>query len=151
MRIRVRLLTTATATVVAVAVAVLLTGCSSTPAEELEDWWSSGGDSSVKSLSDTSGRVNEVSTRPMDDWTPACQELLSQVAKAKKLDTIPSENARGFWTESLTLFEHGGNECVAGAGEKDQPRASAGIREVQKGVGRLASAVSLIRGDLESK
>ncbi|MFJ9078285.1 hypothetical protein ACIRO3_24075 [Streptomyces sp. NPDC102278] len=149
MRIRVRLLTGATAT--AVVTALLLTGCSSTPAEELEDWWSSGGDSSVKALSDTSGRVNEVSMRPMDDWTPACQELLSQVAKAKKLDTIPSENARGFWTESLTLFEHGGNECVAGAGEKDRPRASAGIREVQKGVGRLASAVSLIRGELESK
>ncbi|MFE2523967.1 hypothetical protein ACFXEL_07010 [Streptomyces sp. NPDC059382] len=148
MRIRVRLLTVATT---AVATAMLLTGCGSTPAEDLEDWWSSGGESRVKALSDTSGQVNAVSMRPMDVWSTTCQELLAEVAKAKKLDTIPSENARGFWTEALTTFEHGGNECVAGAGAKDQPRASAGIREVQKGIGRLASAVSMIRGDLGAK
>ncbi|WP_159046005.1 hypothetical protein [Streptomyces sp. WM6372] len=48
-------------------------------------------------------------------------------------------------------FEHGGGECVAGAGANDERRASAGIREVQKGIGRPASAVSLIRSDLEGR
>ncbi|MFD5886156.1 hypothetical protein ACFWHQ_09290 [Streptomyces sp. NPDC060334] len=61
-----------------------------------------------------------------------------------------SEIARGFWTEALTTFERGGDGCVAGANAKDQPRASAGFREVQKGIGRPASAVSLIRGDLKA-
>ncbi|MFA7767796.1 hypothetical protein [Streptomyces sp. NRRL S-448] len=42
------MLTVATATV---ATGVLLVGCSSTPAEELKDWWSSGGDDRVKALS----------------------------------------------------------------------------------------------------
>ncbi|WP_392892726.1 hypothetical protein [Streptomyces sp. LN699] len=148
MRIRVRLSTVATT---AIATALLLTGCSSTPAEKLEDWWSSGGESRVKGLSDTASQVNAVSMRPMDVWSTTCQELLAEVGKAKKLDTIPSENARGFWTEALTAFEHGGNECVDGAAKKDEPRASEGIREVQKGIGRLASAMSLIRSDLQAK
>ncbi|MEU3061692.1 hypothetical protein [Streptomyces subrutilus] len=147
MRFPVRLLAVPTA---AVAAAVLLAGCASTPAEELEDWWSSGGSTSMKALSDTSGRVSEVSGRPADIWGPACQELLTAVAKAEKLDTIPSENARGFWTEALTAFEDGGNECVAGTGANDEARAGAGIREVQTGLSRLASAMSLIRKELEA-
>ncbi|MER6320020.1 hypothetical protein ABT237_40695 [Streptomyces sp. NPDC001581] len=144
MRSRVRLLTAVTAV-------VLLAGCSSSPAEELEDWWSSGGDDRVKGLSDTSGRVGEVYGRPLDTYGPACQELLAEVAKAEKLGTPPSENAQGFWKEALTAFEHGGGECVAGAGQNDQPRAGEGVREVQKGLSRLAAAVSMIRGDLKAK
>ncbi|MFB6805165.1 hypothetical protein [Streptomyces sp. NPDC056387] len=105
----------------------------------------------MKALSQTSGRVNEVSVRPMDVWGEACQELLAEVAKAKKLGTIPSENARSFWNDALVAFEHGGGECVAGTQAKDEPRASEGIREVQKGISRLASAMSLIRGDLEGR
>ncbi|MFI6144569.1 hypothetical protein [Streptomyces sp. NPDC051109] len=148
MYFRVRILTVATT---AVAAAVLLAGCSSTPAEELKDWWSSGGDARIKGLADTSARVNDVSMRPTDTWGPACQELLTEVGKAKKLDALPSKNAQGFWKEALTAFEHGGNECVAGAGGKDEPRASEGIREVQKGISRLQAAVSLIRSDLAAK
>ncbi|MFI8504133.1 hypothetical protein ACIGFK_37345 [Streptomyces sp. NPDC085524] len=148
MRVRARLLTAVTTAAVTGA---LLTGCGSTPAEELEDWWSGGGESRIKALTDTAGRVNEVSMRPMDTWGTACQELLAEVAKAKKLDTLPSDNARGFWKEALTAFEHGGSECADGAGEKDQPRASAGIREVQTGISRLASTVSMIRNDLKAK
>ncbi|MFD7078885.1 hypothetical protein ACFWAK_02000 [Streptomyces sp. NPDC059918] len=134
-----------------VLVAALLAGCASTPAEELKDWWDSGGDRSTKALSQTSGRVNEVSVRPMDVWGAACQELLAEVTKAKKLGTIPSDDARGFWNDALGAFEHGSRECVAGSGAKDEPRASEGIREVQKGISRLAAAVSLIRGDLEGR
>ncbi|MFF9689363.1 hypothetical protein [Streptomyces sp. NPDC014623] len=144
MRFHVRLLATAAA-------GALLVGCSSTPAEDLEDWWSSGGESSIKALSDASGRVNEVSVRPMDVWSSACEELLTEVDEAKELGTLPSENARGFWEEALTAFEHGGDECVAGAGKNDEARASAGIREVQKGIGRLASTTSMIAGDMKAK
>ncbi|MFF1556139.1 hypothetical protein [Streptomyces sp. NPDC058279] len=147
MRFRFRIPTIATTA----AIAVLLAGCGSTPAEELSDWWSSGGQGRIKGLADTSARVNEVSGRPMDVWGPACQELLTEVAKAKKLDTLPSENARGFWTEALTAFEHGGNECVAGAAQKNEPRAGEGIREVQTGISRLASTTSVIRSDLQAK
>ncbi|MFE2481518.1 hypothetical protein [Streptomyces sp. NPDC059389] len=112
-------------------------------------WWGSGGDRSMKALSQTSGRVNEVSVRPMDVWGEACQELLTEVAKAKKLGTIPSDDARSSWNDALGAFEHGAGECVAGTAAKDSPRASGGIREVRKGIGRLAAAMSLIRGDLE--
>ncbi|MFF3676098.1 hypothetical protein ACFYYS_19290 [Streptomyces sp. NPDC002120] len=151
MRSRVRFHTaTATATA-AVAAVVLLAGCGSGPREELEDWWSSGGEGRVKGLSDTSGRVNEVYGRPLDAYGPACQDLLTETAKARKLGAPPSENAQGFWKEALTAFEHGGGECVAGAGSNDQPRAGEGIREVQKGLSRLAAAVSLIRGDLQAR
>ncbi len=100
MRARIRVRRAVTGAVLA---AVLPAGCASTPAEKLEDWWGSGGDRSMKALSQTSGRVNEVNTRPMDVWGEACQE------------------------------------------------ASEGIREVQKGIGRLAAAMSLIRGDLEGR
>ncbi|MFD5513480.1 hypothetical protein ACFWIB_37875 [Streptomyces sp. NPDC127051] len=71
-------------------------------------------------LSDTAGRVDEVSLRPVDIWTTACQELLAEVAKAKKHGGPPSEDA------------HGGSECVAGAAIKNEAGASAGIREVQQ-------------------
>lgn len=148
MRLHVRLTTVVTA---AVATAVLLAGCSSTPAEELEDWWSSGGKGSMKALSDASGRVNDVYSGPMDSRITVCQELLNAVAEARKLDTIPSEKARDFWTEALALLEHGGNECVTGAGKNDEPQAAEGIREVQTGLSRLASAMAMIRSDLEAK
>ncbi|MFE5239873.1 MULTISPECIES: hypothetical protein [unclassified Streptomyces] len=88
---------------------------------------------------------------PIDTWGAACEELLTKVAEAKELDAIPSENAEGFWKEALTAFEHGGDECVAGAEADDQPRASAGIREVQKGIGRLASTTSMIANDLKAE
>ncbi|MER6778018.1 MULTISPECIES: hypothetical protein [unclassified Streptomyces] len=90
-----------------VLVAVLLAGCASTPAEELKDWWGSGGDRSMKALSQTSGRVNEVSARPMDIWGEACQESLAEVTRAKKLGTIPSDDARSFWNDALELRARG--------------------------------------------
>ncbi|MFF5896125.1 hypothetical protein ACFY8O_09400 [Streptomyces argenteolus] len=145
MRIHVRLLSTVVAT------GALLVGCGSSSGESLEDWYSSGGEKSIKALSEASSRVNEVSVRPMDTWGAACKELLTEVAEAEELDAIPSENAEGFWKEALTLFEDGGNECVAGAEADDQPRASAGIREVQKGIGRLSSTTSMIAGDLKAE
>ncbi|MFJ3439015.1 hypothetical protein ACIPMU_36460 [Streptomyces cyaneofuscatus] len=148
MRFGVRLLNVATATVTT---GVLLVGCSSTPAEELEDWWSSGGDDRVKALSDTSSNVNTASMQVMDDKRTACQQLLAAVAEAEKYGTPPSEKAKGFWAEALTDFEHGSNECVAGVGQKDEPRTNEGIREVQRAIGILASAVSMIRIDLEAK
>ncbi|MEV0989568.1 hypothetical protein [Streptomyces sp. NPDC049949] len=106
---------------------------------------------SEKALPLTSGRVNEVSARPMDIWGEACQKLLAEVKRAKKLGTIPSDDARSFWSDALGAFEHGGSECVAGTGANDELRASEGIREVQKGISRLASVMSLIRGDLEGR
>ncbi|MCX4784342.1 hypothetical protein [Streptomyces sp. NBC_01264] len=148
MRFGVRLLTVATATV---ATGVLLVGCSSSPAEELEDWWSSGGDDSVKALSDSSSQVNTASMQVMDDKRTACQELLAAVAKAKKYGTPPSEKAKGFWAEALTDFEQGSKACVAGVDQKDEPQTNEGIREVQRAIGILASAVSMIRSDLEAK
>ncbi|MFD7561391.1 MULTISPECIES: hypothetical protein [unclassified Streptomyces] len=149
MRTHARLLTAVT--VATIATGALLTGCGSSPSEDLKDWWSSGGEGGIKALADTSGRVNDVSVRPTDTWGPACQELLAAVAKAKKQGAPPSDNARGFWTEAMTAFEHGGNECVDGAGKKDSPRASEGIREVQTGINRLASTTSMIRNDLKAK
>ncbi|MGP3690186.1 hypothetical protein ACTVZO_36745 [Streptomyces sp. IBSNAI002] len=148
MRVRIRLLTVAAT---AVAAGALLTGCSSTQAEKLEDWWSSGGERSMKALADTSGRVNEVSLRTTDVQRTACEELVAAVAKAKKLDPVPSDKAKDFWTEALTAFEHGGDECVTGAGKNDELQTGAGIREVQKGLSRLASAMAMIKSDLESK
>ncbi|MGW2997278.1 hypothetical protein ACWDA9_38230 [Streptomyces sp. NPDC001193] len=148
MRFGIRMLTVATATV---ATGVLLVGCSSTPAEELKDWWSSGGDDRVKALSDSSSHVNTASMQVMDDKRTACQELLAAVAKAKKYGTPPSEKAKGFWAEALTDFEHGSNACVAGVDQKDEPQTNEGIREVQRAIGILASAVSMIRSDLEAK
>ncbi|GAA3487599.1 hypothetical protein [Streptomyces cremeus] len=148
MRFGVRLLTVATA---AVATGVLLVGCSSTPAEELEDWWSSGGDDRVKALSDSSSHVNTASMQVMDDKRTACQELLAAVTEAKKYGTPPSEKAKGFWAEALTDFEHGSNACVAGVDQKDEPRTNEGIREVQRAIGILASAVSMIKSDLKAK
>lgn len=148
MRFRVRLLNVATATL---ATGVLLVGCSSTPAEELEDWWSSGGEDGTKALSDSSSQVNHASMQPMEAKGAACQELLTAVAEAKKAGTPPSENAKDFWAEALTAFEHGGNECVNGVGKQDEPQTNAGIREVQGGLSRMASAVSMIRNDMEAK
>ncbi|MFE2876360.1 hypothetical protein ACFXG6_20150 [Streptomyces roseus] len=148
MRVRIRVRRAVTG---AVLVAGLLAGCASTPAEELKDWWDAGGDRSVKALSQTAGRVNEVSMRPTDTWGAACQELLAEVTKAKKLGAIPSDDARSSWNDALGAFEHGGGECVAGTAANDEPRASEGIREVQKGISRLAAATSLIRGDLEGR
>ncbi|MFJ9344641.1 hypothetical protein ACIRP0_36000 [Streptomyces sp. NPDC101733] len=144
MRLGARLLTLAAA-------GALLVGCSSTPAEKLQDWWSSGGDDRVKTLSDTSGRVNTASVQTMDDKGAACQELLTAVAKAKKLGTPPTQKGRDFWADAMTAFEHGGNECVTGVGKKDEPQTNEGIREVQRGLSSLAAAVSMIRIDIKDK
>ncbi|MFJ7590553.1 hypothetical protein ACIQZO_24830 [Streptomyces sp. NPDC097617] len=64
---RVALLTRVTASATAAtAVAVLLGGCSGTPAEQLEDWYGSGGETQLKKLTEDAGRVNEVSMRTIE-------------------------------------------------------------------------------------
>lgn len=141
---RIRLITVA-------ATAMLLVGCSSTPAEELEDWWSSGGQARIKALTDAANKVNEVSTDPMEFWGPACQNLLTEAKEAKKLDTIPSVNAKDFWTKALDAFDDGGNECVAGTSKKDLSQAGEGVREIQEGISLLSSTVKMIKIDLDAR
>ncbi|WP_404955831.1 hypothetical protein [Streptomyces sp. 147326] len=152
MSLRVRVLAPAAVTVAVAAVAALLAGCSRTPAEELEDWYSSGGESRIKKLNESAGRVNEVSMRTIDVQGPACQDLLKEVAAAEKLGPIPHEAAQGYWKESLDGFRRGTDECVAGAAKGDELQTSRGIVVVQtEGLRKLVSAVSMIRAGLSQK
>ncbi|MFE9633583.1 hypothetical protein [Streptomyces sp. NPDC006463] len=148
---RIRVLLHAGVTVTAV-IAVLLTGCGSTPAEELEDWYSSGGEAQIRTLADDSARVNQVSMRTIDVQGTACQELLTHVAKAEKLDPVPDEVARSSWKKALAAFRHGSSECTVGAGKQDGIQVGRGIREVQTdGIPSLADTVSRIKAALKAK
>lgn len=107
MRFRVRVPVTVSVPVCVVAATVLLSGCSRTPAEQLEDWYGSGGEAQMRKLTEDAGRVNEVSMRTIDVQGPACQDLLAQTAKAEKLDPIPDEGVQRYWKEALGGFRRG--------------------------------------------
>ncbi|MFB6581144.1 MULTISPECIES: hypothetical protein [unclassified Streptomyces] len=140
---------TAITTATVVAVALLLGGCSQTPAEQLEEWYGSGGEDQIKKLNEDAGRVNEVSMRTIDVQGPACQDLLAQTAKAEKLDPIPDEAAQRYWKEALGGFRRGAAECADGAAKKDESQVSRGIRGVQtEGLPKLVSTVSMIKAGL---
>ncbi|MFJ3726589.1 hypothetical protein ACIPYQ_29055 [Streptomyces sp. NPDC090045] len=152
MPLPVRVLAPTAVTVAVAAAAALLAGCSRTPAEELEDWYSSGGESRIEKLNESAGRVNDVSMRTIDVQGPACQDLLKAVAAAEKLGPVPREAAQGYWKESLDGFRRGAEECVAGASKGGELQTSRGIVVVQtEGLRKLVSAVSMIRAGLSQK
>ncbi len=153
LRVRVPVLTRVTVCVTAVAsAAVLLGGCSSTPAEQLEDWYGSGGESQIRKLTDDAGRVNEVSMRTTDVQGPACQDLLAQTAEAEKLDPIPDEAVQRYWKEALGGFRRGAAECAGGAAKDEASQVSRGITTVQtEGLPKLVSAVTLLKAALAHK
>ncbi|MFF4445846.1 hypothetical protein [Streptomyces sp. NPDC001502] len=152
-RVRVPAATRVTAVVTAVAaVSLLLGGCSQTPAERLEEWYSSGGEARIRKLNEDAGRVNEVSMRTIDVQGPACQDLLAQTAKAEKLDPIPDEAAQRYWKEALGGFRRGAGECADGAAKKDGNQVSRGITAVQtEGLPKLVSTVTMIKAALAHK
>ncbi|MFJ2750882.1 hypothetical protein [Streptomyces sp. NPDC087297] len=153
LRVRVPVLTRVTVSVTALAsAAVLLGGCSSTPAEQLEDWYRSGGESQIRKLTDDAGRVNEVSMRTIDVQGPACQDLLARTAKAEKLDPIPDEAVQRYWKEALGGFRRGAAECADGAAQNEASQVSRGIRTVQtEGLPKLVSTVTLLKAALAHK
>ncbi len=152
MRFRARVPEATRVAVVLIAVAAgmsVLGGCSQTPAEKLEEWYSSGGEAQIRKLNEDAGRVNEVSMRTIDVQGPACQDLLAQTAKAEKLDPIPDEAAQRYWKEALGGFRRGAGECADGAAKKDGSQISRGIRGVQtEGLPKLVSTVSMIKAGL---
>ncbi|MFF4267997.1 hypothetical protein ACFY7Y_17805 [Streptomyces virginiae] len=132
-----------------VAGASMLGGCSRSPADRLEEWYSSGGEAQIKKLNEDAGRVNEVSMRTIDVQGPACQDLLAQTAKAEKMDPIPDEAAQRYWKEALGGFRRGAGECADGAAKKEEIQVSRGIRVVQtEGLPKLVSTVSMIKAGL---
>lgn len=152
MRFRVRV---PVATRVAFAVAtvaagtLMLGGCSQSPAERLEEWYSSGGEAQIRKLNEDAGRVNEVSMRTIDVQGPACQDLLAQTTKAEKLDPIPDEAAQRYWKEALGGFRRGAGECADGAAKKEEAQVARGITAVQtEGLPKLVNTVSMIKAGL---
>ncbi|MCX4716392.1 hypothetical protein ACFWB2_32785 [Streptomyces virginiae] len=152
MRFRVRVPVATRVAFVAVTVVAgtsMLGGCSQSPADRLEEWYSSGGEAQIKKLNEDAGRVNEVSMRTIDVQGPACQDLLAQTAKAEKLDPIPDEAAQRYWKEALGGFRRGAGECADGAAKKEEIQVSRGIRVVQtEGLPKLVSTVSMIKAGL---
>ncbi|MEU5537584.1 hypothetical protein [Streptomyces sp. NPDC020362] len=137
---------------ISVAVAVLLTGCSSTPAEDLKSWYTSGGEDEIKALSDDSSKINDLSMASSSVLAPACRELTTHVAAAEKDDPIPDKGAQSYWSKALASFKRGASDCTAGANKQDDVQASQGVREIQtEGIPDLMSTTSLIRSGLESK
>lgn len=133
MRVRVRVpaATRVAAVVTVTAVTLLLGGCSQSPAEQLEEWYGSGGEAQIRKLNEDAGWVNEVSMRTIDVQGPACQDLLAQTAKAEKLDPIPDEAAQRYWKEALGGFRRGRANAPTGPRRRTgarSPGASRGSR-----------------------
>lgn len=147
MRVRVLALT-GVATITA---AVLLTGCGSTPAEDLKSWFTSGGDDQIKTLNADASGVNHLSMSSTDVLAPACQRLLTHVTAAEKHDPVPDKSAQGYWSKALASFKRGASDCTAGARKRDDQQVYQGVREIQtEGLPDLESAVSLIRSGIEA-
>ncbi|MEV7559173.1 hypothetical protein [Streptomyces sp. NPDC089795] len=148
-RVRVAVATRVAVTGAVTAVALSLGGCSQSPTERLEEWYSSEGEAQIRKLNEDAGRVNEVSMRTIDVQGPACQDLLAQTAKAEKLDPIPDEAAQRYWKEALGGFRRGAAECADGAAKSEGTQVSRGIRAVQtEGLPKLVSTVSMIKAGL---
>ncbi|WP_411104812.1 hypothetical protein [Streptomyces sp. cmx-4-9] len=141
------------AAVIAAAVtALLVAGCSSSPAESVEDWYADGGEKQIKQMAQDAGRVSEVSTRSLDVIGPACQDLADHVPAAEALDPIPDKVAQLRWERALTALREGADQCTAGVAAKDQPTTGEGVRKIQlDGLHTLPDVTSRIKTVLEDK
>ncbi|MEE1752963.1 hypothetical protein [Streptomyces sp. SP18CS02] len=117
--------------IAAVVTALLATGCGSSPAEEVEDWYSGGGEKQLRQMAEDAGRVNEVSTRTLDVIGTACQDLAKHAPAAETLEPIPDELAQENRAQALTALREGAAERTAGAAAKDESAAGRGVRTIQ--------------------
>ncbi|MCX4676425.1 hypothetical protein OG413_14115 [Streptomyces sp. NBC_01433] len=137
--------------ITAVATVALVTGCSSTPGEDLEDWYTSGGEKQIEQMREDASRVNEVSMGTFNQMGPACEDLLKHLPAAEDLDAIPDEPAQITWKAALKGLRKGATECKAGVGSEDGAKASRGIMTVQlDGLPNLRDTVSRIKDKLAS-
>ncbi|MFG2752062.1 hypothetical protein [Streptomyces xanthophaeus] len=142
----------ARAAVIAAVVTVLLTGCSSSPAEELEDWYSDGGEKQIKQMAEDAGEVAKASGHKLDVVGEACQKLAKNLPAAEKLDPIPDKVAQIRWERALTELRAGSDQCIAGVAANDTPTAQEGVRKVQlDGLHVLPDVTDRIRTVLAEK
>ncbi|MFC9859840.1 MULTISPECIES: hypothetical protein [unclassified Streptomyces] len=135
----------------AVATVVLVAGCSSSPGEDLEDWYTSGGEKQLEQMREDAARVNEVSMGTFGQMGPACGDLLKHLPAAEDLDAIPDKPAQITWKAALKGLREGATECGAGVDAKDGTKTSRGIRTVQlDGLPNLRDTVSRIKDKLAS-
>ncbi|MCL6731217.1 hypothetical protein [Streptomyces neyagawaensis] len=126
--------------------ALLLTGCGSTPEEDLADWWSSGGETRVQNLLDDVSSVNQARTTPSAVLGDACRKLRTHVTEADEYDPIPDEDIQEFWADALASFRRGAPDCIAGADKQDDVLATQGVSEITgDGLRNLGSTASLLR------
>jgi hypothetical protein len=131
--------------------AVLLTGCGSTPEEDLKDWWGSGGETRVQNLLDDVSSVNQARMTPSVVLGDACRKLRTHVTEAEEYDPIPDEDIQKFWGDALTSFKRGAPDCVAGADDQDAALATRGVSEITgDGLQNLGSTASLLRKTMKA-
>ncbi|MET9803555.1 hypothetical protein [Streptomyces sp. NPDC006368] len=131
------------------AVLLLAAGCSSSPKDDLDSWYTSGGKDRINRVLDGASRVNEASMSPISSLEPACHDLAKQAAEGEAHDPIPHEGAQLAWSTALKSFRKGASECTAGASAQDQPRVSSGVVEIQtNGLPALRRALSYIKDSL---
>ncbi|MBT2407625.1 MULTISPECIES: hypothetical protein [unclassified Streptomyces] len=136
----------------AVVTVLLAAGCSSSPAEEVGDWYSGGGEKQIKQMAEDAARVSEVSTRTLDVIGTACQDLAKHVPAAEALDPIPDKIAQMRWKRALTALREGASQCTAGAASKDEPMTGEGVRKIQiDGLHTLPDVTGRIRTVLDHK
>lgn len=134
------------------ATALLTAGCGSSPADDLQDWYASGGEKQIRRMADDAGRVNKLSMTTLGVLGPACQELAKDLPAAQALDPIPDKSAQRSWSAALGALDKGAADCVAGTAAGDESRAFRGVRAIQlDGLGSLAEVPALIRAGLAEK
>src|SRR4051794_25499105 len=84
---------------------VLISGCGSTPTEDLKGWYTSGGSDLIMTLNKDAKKINDLSMTTSDVLAPACQTLLTHVAAAEKHDSIPDKHTQGYWSKALASFK----------------------------------------------
>ncbi|MEU9105686.1 hypothetical protein AB0D54_15155 [Streptomyces xanthophaeus] len=142
----------ARAAVIATVVTVLLAGCSSSPTEELEDWFSDGGEKQIKQVAEDAGEVSKASGHKLDAIGETCQELAKHLPAAEALDPIPDKVAQMRWERALTALREGADQCIAGAAANDMPMTQEGVRKVQlDGLHVLPDVTDRIRTVLAEK
>jgi hypothetical protein len=135
--------------IVFVAVLLFAAGCGSSPEDDLDSWYNSGGKNQISRVLESASQVNEASTSSAGPLRTACEDLAKRVADAEEHDPIPDEGAQLAWSTALKSFRKGASECTAGTAAQDQVRVSGGVVEIQtNGLPALRRAVSRIKDRL---
>ena len=119
------------------------TTAAATGAQAVKDWYSSGGQDNINTISATMDKIGKDGTDAAGLATD-CQQLVSDITAAQTGAPIPDAQAQASWATALDHLHLGASDCAAGAKASNGDQISKGATEISEGTTDLIAVSTRI-------